>query len=102
MAQRTKRGQKKHDEKVLQWANRLKGQGKKVMADLPGYEKPDRVGGRIPDVMVKQGKKVVMVGEVETPVSLKTDESQQKTLKSGAKKLGADFRLKVAKEKRGK
>lgn len=102
MAKRTKRGQKTHDEKVNQWASRLKGPGKKVMADLPGYEKPDKVSGRIPDVMIKRGKKVVMVGEVETLTSLKIDESQQKALKRGAKNLGANFKLKVAKEKRGK
>lgn len=102
MANRTKRGQKTHDDKVSQWASRLKGLGKKVMADLPGYEKPDKVGGRIPDVMVKRGRKVVMVGEVETPASLKIDKSQQNSLKRGAKNLGADFRLKIAKEKRGK
>lgn len=100
MALRTKRGQKMHDLRVGQWAKRLKGPGKTVLADLPGYGKPDPVSGRIPDVMVKQGRKVKMVGEVETPSTVKTDKSQQDSLKHGAQRLGANFRLKVAKEKR--
>ena len=102
MALRTKRGQRTHDQKVGQWVNRLKGPGKKVLADLPGYEKPEPVNGRIPDVMVKQGGKIKMVGEVETQSTLKDDESQQESLKRGAQNLGADFRLKIAKEKRSK
>ncbi len=102
MALRTKRGQKTHDTKVSQWANRLKGPGKTVLADLPGYNKPDPVHGKIPDVMVKQGSKIKMIGEVETPTSLKGDDSQLKSLKQGAQKLNADFRLKMAKEKRKK
>jgi len=101
MAFRTKRGQVKHDQKVADWVNRLKGPGKQVLADLPGYQKPDPVFGRIPDVMVKQGGKVKVVGEVETPISLKDDQSQISALKQGAKHLGASFRLKIAKEKRG-
>ncbi len=101
MALRTKRGQKMHDQKVVLWVSRLKGPGKKVLADLPEYEKPDTVGGRIPDVMVKQGGKIRMVGEVETPASIKSDQGQIDVLKSGANRLGADFRMKIAKEKRG-
>lgn len=102
MATRTKRGQARHDKKVSQWANRLKGPGRKVLADIPGYEKPNLVYGRIPDLMVKQGGKIKVVGEVETPSSIKKDSSQLETLEKGAKKLGADFRLKIAKEKRKK
>ncbi len=101
MTIRTKRGQKAHDQKVALWASRLNKPGDKVLADLPGHEKPDMVGGRIPDVMVKQGRKIKMVGEVETPSSLKGDRSQQEALKRGSKNLGADFRMKIAKEKRG-
>jgi len=100
MALRTKRGQKVHDQKVAQWVNRLKGPGKKVLADLPGYDKPVPVFGRIPDVMVKQGGKIKMVGEVETPSTVRTDKPQQDLLKRGAQKLGANFKLKIAKEKR--
>lgn len=50
MAFRTKRGQAIHDKKVANWAARLKGPGKQVLADLPGYQKPDPVYGRIPDI----------------------------------------------------
>ncbi len=102
MAYRTKRGQRVHDQRVAQWANVLKGRGKTVLADLPGYDKPDPVYGRIPDLMVKQGGKTKMVGEVETPSTLKIDQPQQESLKRGAEKLGADFRLKIAKESRNK
>lgn len=100
MYKRTKRGQKSHDDKVATWAIRLKKPGKKVLADLPGYQKPDKVGGRIPDVMVKQGNKIEMVGEVETPTSMGKDKSQIAALKSGSKSLGTTFRVKIAKEKR--
>lgn len=100
MGKRTKRGQKAHDQKVAEWANQLRRPGKTVLADLPGYKKPRSVGGKIPDVMVIQGKKVKMVGEVETPGSVKDDSAQQKALEQGAKARGADFKLKIAKEKR--
>lgn len=100
MALRTKRGQATHDKKVANWVNRLKGQGNQVLADLPGFQKPDKVQGRVPDVMVKQGKKIKMVGEVETPFSLNNDQFQLNALKQGAKQLGAKFTLKIAKEKR--
>jgi len=101
MAFRTKRGQAKHDQKVADWAIRLKGRGKQVLADLPGYQKPEPVYGRVPDVMLKQGGKIKVVGEVETPSSIVDDQQQISSLKHGAKQLGADFRLKIAKEKRG-
>lgn len=102
MAKRTKRGQKTHDEGVLKWVKQLEKKGFDVMADLPGYEKPDKIKGRIPDVLAKEKNKTVLIGEVETPASLKADEQQQKLLKQGAKNLGAKFKMKIVKEHMGK
>lgn len=100
MAQRTKKGQKIHDEAVARWASRLKGPGKQVLTDLPDRKKPPKIGGKTPDIVVKRGGKVKLIGEVETRATVKTDKLQQETFKKAAKKLGAEFKLKIAKEKR--
>ena len=100
MILRTKRGQALHDKTVARWANRLKGPGKQILADLPDHKRPPKIGGFIPDIAVKQGGKIKLIGEVETPSTVKTDRDQQEAFKTAAKKLGVDFKLKVAKEKR--
>lgn len=100
MAHRTKRGQAIHDRKLSNWVNRLRESGNQVLADLPDHPKPPIVGGRTPDLVVKQGGKIKVIGEVETPSSLKKDRSQQRDLREAAMRYGADFRLKIAKEKR--
>ena len=45
----------KHDSKVKQTANKLKREGWKVEADIPGYEQPDPIGqgNFIPDVQAE-------------------------------------------------
>src|SRR3990167_6468891 len=98
MAQRTKRGQKVHDDAVAKWAENLKGPGKTIYADLPGRKKPPKIGSKNPDVVVKQRGKTKLIGEVETLSTVKADKPQQNTFRNAAKKLGAEFKIKIAKE----
>jgi len=85
MRRRTKTGQREHDNAVLRSAEWYKGQGYKVKADLPGWEKPKKIGGFIPDWIAKKGKKEI-IGEVETEGSNETDEEQQEAFKEYAKR----------------
>jgi len=100
MADRTKRGQTLHDKTVAKWVNQLRGSGKQVLADLPDHKKPPAVRGYVPDVVVKQGGRIKLIGEVETRSTLKSDLDQQQAFRKVADKFGADFKIKVAKEKR--
>jgi len=75
MTKRTKTGQRKHDQAVLNSANWYEGKGFKVKADLPGWEKPKTMGGFRPDMIAKKGKKEVVL-EVETKKSLGKDKKQ--------------------------
>ena len=54
MARRTKEGQKVHDQKVAETADRLKRAGYTVKADLPGRGKPPKMAGHIPDIYAKK------------------------------------------------
>lgn len=101
MANRTKRGQALHDRTVARWANKLRGPGKQVMADLPDHKKPPVISGYVPDIVVKQGGKIKFIGEVETLSTVEADTDQQEAFKKASNRLGADFKIKIAKEKRG-
>ena len=57
MNKRTKTRQKKHDESVLRSAEWYKKHGFITKADLPGWNKPKKIGGFIPDLIVKKGRK---------------------------------------------
>jgi len=46
--ERTKTGQRKHDESVSRSAEWYKKHGFKIKADLPGWNKPKKIGGFIP------------------------------------------------------
>lgn len=96
MAKRTPRQQSKHDQSVKRTADAYKARGYRVKADIPGYKKPDKIGGHIPDVDAKKGA-VRKIVEVETSDSLKKDIKQQEALKKYADKHGADFSVKKAK-----
>ena len=96
MIKRGKIGQAKHDRKVQQRLDFYKDKNFRVKADLPGRAKPPKIGGRIPDIVAKKGKKLI-VEEVETPSTKNTDKEQQKRLKGGTKKLGGQFKVIVAK-----
>ena len=56
MNKQTKTGQKKHDSAVLKTAQWYENNGYKVKADLPDYNKPKKIGGFIPDLIVKKAK----------------------------------------------
>lgn len=75
MTKRTKIGQKKHDEALLKSVKYYEDQGFKVMADLPGGEKPKEIKGFIPDLIAKKGGKEIIL-EVETKTSVKQDKDQ--------------------------
>jgi hypothetical protein len=96
MAKRGKTGQTRHDAKVQQRMKQLQGQGFRVWADLPGRGKPPKVGGRIPDIYARRGKDLV-VEEVETPGTLKSDKQQQEMLREGTTKRGGRFTVRIAK-----
>lgn len=100
MANRTKRGQALHDKVVAKWADKLRGPGKQVLVDLPGQKRPPKVGGDIPDVVMKQRGRIKVIGEVETLATVQSDKEQQNTFREAARRLGAEFKLKIAKEKR--
>ena len=63
--------QGKHDRQVSETAQKYKGKGYAVAADVTGYPKPGTTGGYRPDLVVtKKGHTTII--EVETPESLNT------------------------------
>lgn len=76
MGDRTKSGQKQHDQAVLNWAQQMKAAGFKVSADLPNMPKPAKISGDIPDAVAVKGK-IIKVLEVETPDSIASDKEQR-------------------------
>ena len=67
-----------HNRKVQEVARTLTKQGYRVLADLPGREKPNKIGSKIPDIEATKGGRKLIV-EVETPKSLVKDKEQLKT-----------------------
>lgn len=96
MAKRGKIGQAKHDTKVKSELEKLIGGGFRVRADLPGRARPPKIGGVIPDIYARKRKKLV-VEEIETASTKESDKPQQQKLKKGTKKLGGEFKIKIAK-----
>lgn len=94
MNKQTKTGQRKHDASVLRSAEWYKNNGYKVKADLPNYAKPKKIGGFIPDLIAKKGKKEI-IGEIETKKSNEADKEQQDAFKKYAEKTGAEFKKKI-------
>jgi len=80
---RTKKGQAKHDKAVLRSAQNYESRGYKVKADLPGYDKPKKIGGYIPDLIVKKGKREKII-EIETRDTNKKDVKQHQAFKEYA------------------
>ena len=75
MAKRTPKNQSAHDEAIARSAGQYKGKGYEVQADIAGYDQPESMGGRRPDLVVEKGrdKKVI---EFETPESIGKDRAQ--------------------------
>lgn len=96
---RTKKGQTGHDKELLKWVKQMESQGFDVKADLPGMEKPNPVGGKIPDGYAKKGKQEKMI-EVETADTLATDADQRKKFRKWSDgKDSRTFTTKVIRKK---
>jgi len=96
MVKRGKIGQAKHDKKVELELEKLKSEGFRVWADLPGRAKPPKVGGVIPDIYARK-RKGLIVEEIETASTKESDKPQQQKLKKGTENLGGKFKIKIAK-----
>jgi len=83
MGDRTKSGQRQHDQAVLNWVQQMKTAGFKVKADLPNIPKPVKIGGDIPDAVATKGK-IIKVLEVETPDSMVSDKEQRAKFRNWA------------------
>lgn len=95
MPKRTKTGQNKHDNAVSRSAKWYENQGFKVKADLPGWEKPKNIGGFIPDLIAKKGKKEI-IKEIETKDTNEKDKKQHEAFKGYAnRKKGREFKKKI-------
>lgn len=92
---RTKTGQRKHDKAVFRSAKGYEGQGYRVKADLPGFKKPKKIGGFIPDIFAQKGKKEKIV-EIETRDTNKKDVKQHNAFKRYAYREGRrEFRKRI-------
>ena len=65
-----------HDKKVRRIAGGYCGKGYDVRADLPEYNRPKPIRGRIPDVVATKGNTTKII-EVETPQSFGKDRNQR-------------------------
>lgn len=97
MNQRSKRGQKKHDDSVRRSVDWHKRHGFSVKADLPGEAKPKTIGGFRPDIIAKKGKKEKVI-EVETKATMSRDKKQHQAFRDYANKdKNRTFRKKIVK-----
>jgi len=92
---RTKQSQLKHDKAVLKSAQWYKSHGYKVQADLPGWKRPKKINGFIPDLIARKGKKEI-IKEIETKDTNQKDKKQHEAFKKYAeKKIGRKFKKRV-------
>ena len=82
---RSRKGQTKHDAKVLSTARKLERQGFDVKADIRGYEQPDIIRGFRPDVVGTKGRQR-KIHEIETRDSVDSarDQKQQRAFRQAA------------------
>ena len=85
MARRSKKSQSKHDAEVKRIAKEFEAKGFNIEADIPGYRRPDTIGGVRPDVVARKGRERKIV-EVETPESKDSarDREQQRKFRAAA------------------
>lgn len=98
---RTKAGQKIHDQKLINRVKINQKAGFRVLADLPGMDKPKSINGFVPDLVALKYGKIKKIEEVETLSTLDADKDQQKAFREKAKEIGANFRKIVARRKNG-
>jgi hypothetical protein len=83
MARRNPSNQARHDRKVKTLARKYERAGWTVEADISGYDRPDRIGKYIPDILArKRGAEKII--EVETPRTLLTDKRQHEAFRRSA------------------
>ena len=85
MAKRSRGAQTKHNQTVRRRARALEGDGWNVRADVPGYERPEPIGGagHVPDIVAKK-RGHTRIEEVETPESLDSDRDQHAAFRRSA------------------
>lgn len=96
---RNNSNQSTHDRCVRKLANKLKGEGWEVNADLPNFNQPDPIGNnnRIPDIFATRGGQTKII-EVETPTTVDTHEEQHSTFRrSAAQRENGEFEIVVTK-----
>ena len=95
---RTKAGQSKHNNKVLEEAKKLKRERYDVCADIEGFKKPPRQGNFIPDIVATKGNEEIII-EVETVDSANSprDIAQQGAFQRAARRPGVKFKRIIAK-----
>ena len=96
MPKRTPQEQSRHDQAVRRSAAQYQARGYRVQADVEGYDRPDLIRGRRPDLIVQKGRERKVI-EVETPSTIESDRAQRETLRRGARAMGAEFRTVVTK-----
>lgn len=101
MGRRHTKNQSTHDNRVRSEAGKLRKQGYRVQADLPGHDKPEPIGKdeHIPDIIAtKHGTKKII--EVETPETIDADKKQHEAFKrSAAQKQRTTFKMLVTRPK---
>ena len=96
MARRSSLNQSKHNRKIKSLARKYERAGWTVEADIPGYDRPDRIGKYIPDILArKRGAEKII--EVETPRTLLTDKRQHESFtRSAGRKRRRTFEIEEA------
>jgi len=88
----------RHDRKVRKIAAAYDGLGYLVRADIPGYDRPRPIRGKVPDVVAVRGKTTKVV-EVETERAFAADKDQRCVFRDyAANKPRTKFRWTVARQ----
>lgn len=97
MAKRSKRQQSIHDKVVKKSADYYLRLGYKVKADIKGFDRPNTISKKRPDLIAKNGKEIVIL-EVETEETVEKDRKQQNVFQQYAlRNQRVRFRRKIAK-----
>ena len=102
MGHRNKINQSRHNmmiKKIVADAIKRGVPKESIEADLKGHKRPPKIEDYIPDVKIKDSRGI-HITEVETPETLKEDESQRAAFRRYARKhRSVTFRTVVAKKK---
>ena len=84
----------RHDEAIRRSPAQYKARNYKVQADVAGFQRPDRIGRRRPDLIVSKGGKKIVI-KFETPSTLGAHGDQHEELRRGAEAMGVEFKVRV-------